>query len=72
LKASKKPKNDTNWVRFAGLASQWAIALTILLFLGATIDKKCASYYAIPIFVWVLPFIFIIISLINIIKQTKV
>jgi hypothetical protein len=71
LKASNTPKKETNWVRFAGLASQWAIALTILLFVGATIDKKCSSYYTTPIFIWLLPFVFIIFSLISIIKQTK-
>jgi hypothetical protein len=60
-----------NWARFAGLASQWAIALFILLFLGKYLDGFHLIHAKFPLFIWFLPFLFIIISLFRIIKETN-
>ena len=60
-----------NWSRFAGLASQWAIALLILLFFGKYLDGLHLFQAKFPLFIWVLPFLFIIISLFRIIKETN-
>jgi hypothetical protein len=65
-------KNNTNqiqWGKFAGLASQWAVALTLLIFLGKYIDQKLGRVD--PLFLWVLPSIFIVFSLIKIVRDTQ-
>ena len=71
MKNSPKSENGFQWAKFAGLASQWAVALVVLLFLGNYLDKKHFIDIKIPLFVWLLPFIFIIISLVNIVKETE-
>ena len=65
-------KNNTNqiqWGKFAGLASQWAIALTLLIFLGKYIDQKMGRVA--PLFLWVLPSFFIVFSLFKIVRDTQ-
>ena len=65
-------KNNTNqiqWGKFAGLASQWAVALTLLIFLGKYIDQKLGRMD--PLFLWMLPSIFIVFSLIKIVRDTQ-
>jgi hypothetical protein len=59
------------WSKFAGLASQWAVALVCLLLLGKYLDQKHYFSYNKPLFTWVLPFAFIIFSLINIVRETS-
>jgi hypothetical protein len=71
LKPSSKPDRNLQWTKFAGLASQWAVALILLLFLGKFLDKKDFFKMKGPLFIWVLPFVFIILSLIDIIKKTN-
>ena len=45
--------NQIQWGKFAGLASQWAIALTLLIFLGKYIDQKTGRvsplFYGFPL-----------------------
>ena len=65
-------KNNTNqiqWGKFAGLASQWAVALTLLIFLGKYIDQKLGK--ATPLFLWILPSLFIVFSLFKIVRDTQ-
>jgi hypothetical protein len=66
-------KNNNNfniqWVKFAGLASQWAIALTILIFLGKYMDRKMSNIA--PLFLWILPSLFIVFSLFKIVRDTQ-
>jgi hypothetical protein len=66
-------KNNNNfsiqWVKFAGLASQWAIVLTILIFLGKYIDQKMGRVA--PLFLWILPSLFIVFSLFKIVRDTQ-
>ena len=57
--------------KYAGLASQWAVALAALLFLGKYLDQKHWVPIKMPLFIWLLPFLFIIISLIDIVKETN-
>jgi hypothetical protein len=71
LKNTSNSEQDFQWTKFAGLASQWAVALIILLFLGKYIDKKDFFKINTPLFIWLLPFIFIILSLFDIIKKTN-
>jgi F0F1-type ATP synthase assembly protein I len=70
LKNSTQSKDGFKWAKFGGLASQWAIGLVVLLFLGKFLDKKNFFGLKTPLFIWLLPFIFIIFSLINIVKET--
>ena len=65
-------KNNTNqiqWGKFAGLASQWAVALTLLIFLGKYLDQKLGK--ATPLFLWILPSLFIVFSLFKIVRDTQ-
>lgn len=59
------------WSKFAGLASQWAVALIALMFLGKFLDKQHYFKTTMPLFIWILPFLFIIVSLIDIVKETQ-
>ena len=63
--------SNFQWTKFAGLASQWAIALIALMYLGRYIDRKYLLVSAKPMFIWILPFLFILLSLFRIIKDTK-
>jgi hypothetical protein len=66
-------KNNNNfniqWGKFAGLASQWGIALTLLIFLGKYMDQKMSKVT--PLFLWILPSIFIVFSLFKIVRDTQ-
>ena len=61
--------NQIQWGKFAGLASQWAIVLTILIFLGKYMDKKMGRVT--PLFLWILPSLFIVFSLFKIVRDTQ-
>lgn len=65
----KSNTKQIQWGKFAGLASQWAIALTLLIFLGKYIDQKMAR--VVPLFLWILPSLFIVFSLFKIIRDTQ-
>jgi membrane associated rhomboid family serine protease len=66
-------KNNTNsniqWGKFAGLAGQWAIVLTLLIFLGKFIDQELERVS--PLFLWILPSLFIVFSLFKIVRDTQ-
>jgi phosphatidylserine synthase len=64
--------NKTNQIqlgKFAGLASQWAIVLSILIFLGKYMDQKTGRVT--PLFLWILPSLFIVFSLFKIVRDTQ-
>ena len=65
----KSNTNQIQWGKFAGLASQWAVALTLLIFLGKYIDQKMERVA--PLFLWILPSLFIVFSLFKIIRDTQ-
>jgi len=65
----KNKTNQMQWGKFAGLASQWAIVLTILIFLGKYIDQKIGRVA--PLFLWILPSLFIVFSLFKIVRDTQ-
>jgi hypothetical protein len=67
---TKLPSNF-QWTKFAGIASQWAIALMALMYFGRYIDGKYLGAGSKPMFIWILPFLFIILSLYRIIRDTK-
>ncbi len=66
---NKKITTNIQWAKFAGLASQWAVALTLLIFLGKYIDQKMNQLE--PLFLWILPSLFIVFSLFKIVKDTQ-
>jgi hypothetical protein len=70
LKDNSFDKSGFKWSRFAGLASQWAVALVILLFSGKYLDGLHFIKLKFPLFIWLLPFIFILFSLFSIVKET--
>jgi hypothetical protein len=61
--------NQIQWSKFAGLASQWAIGLTLLIFIGKYIDQKMGR--GAPLFLWILPSLFIVFSLFKIVRDTQ-
>jgi hypothetical protein len=65
----KNKTNQIQWGKFAGLASQWAIVLTVLIFLGKYMDQKMESVA--PLFLWMLPSLFIVFSLFKIVRDTQ-
>ena len=65
----KYNNNQIQWGKFAGLASQWAIVLTLLIFFGKYIDQKMGR--GTPLFVWMLPSFFIVFSLFKIVRDTQ-
>ncbi len=65
----KSNTNQIQWGKFAGLASQWAVALTLLIFLGKYIDQKMGRVA--PLFLWILPSLFIVFSLFKIVRDTQ-
>jgi hypothetical protein len=71
LKNIPSAEKKNVWSKFAGLASQWAVAIFVLLFFGKYLDSLHLFELNAPIFIWILPFIFIIFSLIRIIKETS-
>jgi hypothetical protein len=62
-------KIDNRPQRYAGLASQWAVGLSITLFGGKRLD----DYFDFkkPLLTWILPLIFIIGMLIKLIVETN-
>jgi membrane protein DedA with SNARE-associated domain len=70
LKEDAPNKKSFQWSKFAGLATQWAVVLILLVFSGRYLDQLSFVNFKTPIFIWVLPFIFILLSLIRIIKDT--
>ncbi|MFM6994971.1 MAG: hypothetical protein ACKOWO_07655 [Sediminibacterium sp.] len=66
----KNINSNIQWAKFAGLASQWAVALTLLIFLGKYIDQKMSRVE--PLFLWVLPSLFIVFSLFKIVRDTQI
>jgi hypothetical protein len=65
----KNKTNQIQWGKFAGLASQWAIVLTVLIFLGKYMDQKMERVA--PLFLWMLPSLFIVFSLFKIVRDTQ-
>jgi hypothetical protein len=65
----KSNTNQIQWGKFAGLASQWAVALTLLIFLGKYIDQNMERVS--PLFLWILPSLFIVFSLFKIVRDTQ-
>lgn len=67
-KKNKNKDNSNNWMRYASLGSQITVGLLLLLFLG----KKADSYLHLnPTFIWIFPALFILFSLVQIIKETN-
>ncbi|TRZ76740.1 MAG: hypothetical protein D4R94_04340 [Chitinophagaceae bacterium] len=58
----------TNWVKYSSLGTQLLVSLLILIYVG----KKMDLYFELrPLFIWILPFLFILFTLFKIIKDTK-
>lgn len=66
----EKIPSNIQWAKFAGLASQWSVALTLLIFSGKYIDQTLNQIE--PLFLWVLPSLFIVFSLFKIVRDTRI
>jgi hypothetical protein len=66
----EKIPSTIQWAKFAGLASQWAITLTVVIFSGNYIDQKIAKTNS--VFIWILPCLFIVYSLFKIVRDTQI
>jgi F0F1-type ATP synthase assembly protein I len=56
-------------LQYAGLATQFAIAIALAVFIGIKIDKWMALKT--PIFTWILPLVFIVAIIYKIVKDTS-
>ena len=60
--------NNQSLLKYAGLATQFAIAISLAVFIGIKIDKSMTLKN--PMLVWILPLLFIIVIIFKIIKDT--
>ena len=60
--------NNQSLLKYAGLATQFAIAIALAVFIG----KKADGWFALksPMLVWILPLVFIIAIILKIVKDT--
>ncbi len=63
-----KQNNNSLLLKYAGLATQLAVAIGLSVFLGIKIDEWL--HFTSPIFVWLLPLIVISAVIYKIIKDT--
>ena len=64
----KNKGNSNNLIRYASLGTQISVGLLLLLFLGKKAD---AFLHLNPTFIWILPALFILFSLVQIVKETN-
>ena len=60
--------NNQSLLKYAGLATQFAIAISLAVFIGIKIDKSMTLKN--PMLVWILPLLFIIVIILKIVKDT--
>ncbi|MFN5134228.1 MAG: AtpZ/AtpI family protein [Chitinophagaceae bacterium] len=60
--------NKSYLMEYAGLASQLMAALALGVFLGYKLDGWL--HFSFPVFIWVLPLVFLIAMFVKIIKDT--
>jgi hypothetical protein len=68
----QKRKNFSNknlLVQYAGIGAQITAGLLVFVFAGKWVDAKLK--FSFPVFVWLLPFIFIVGMIIKTIKDTS-
>lgn len=65
---NESPKSNFSLLKYAGLATQFFIAIGLGIFAGIRIDKWLA--FSNPIFVWVLPLLIIVCSIYKIVQDT--
>ncbi|HWB28355.1 MAG TPA: hypothetical protein VG738_22940 [Chitinophagaceae bacterium] len=65
----KKPQNNRLLYQYAGLAFQLLASLGLAIFAGLKLDEWIKL--AIPVFVWLLPLLVIIFTIIKAVKDTS-
>jgi hypothetical protein len=60
---------SNNLMKYAGLAGQFFISILLMLFLGKKIDSWMSL--SVPLFVWLLPLLVIIASLVKLVIETN-
>ena len=65
----KKPSSTNDLMRYAGLATQLFAMLALAVFVGYKADNWLKT--AIPLLVWVLPLLFLSITIFKLIKDTS-
>ncbi|MFP5041831.1 hypothetical protein [Parasediminibacterium sp. JCM 36343] len=55
--------------KYAGLATQLFAGLGLMVFVGLWIDKHYIQSF--PLLVWLLPFLFLVVVIIKIVKDTS-
>ncbi|MEP6682101.1 MAG: AtpZ/AtpI family protein [Parafilimonas sp.] len=64
-----KVSNKTLLIQYASIGSQMLAGLIIAVFAGKWIDGKL--HFSFPIFIWLLPLIFIVGMILKVIKDTS-
>ncbi|MGN6211303.1 MAG: AtpZ/AtpI family protein [Parafilimonas sp.] len=65
----KDTSNKNLLIQYAGIGAQIIAGLLIFVFIGKWIDGKLQ--FSFPIFIWLMPLIFIIGTIIKVIKDTS-
>ena len=65
----KKPSSTNDLMRYAGLATQLFAMLALAVFAGYKADEWLHT--AIPLLIWVLPLLFLSITIFKLIKDTS-
>jgi len=65
----KNVSNKSLLIQYAAIGSQLVAGLIITVFAGKWIDEKL--HFSVPIFIWLLPLIFIISIILKAIKDTS-
>jgi hypothetical protein len=68
-KQQQKPNNSNDLMRYAGWGTQLFVMLALAVYGGGKLDK--ALHFSTPIFVWVLPFLVLIVMIYQLIKDTS-
>ena len=68
MMSDDKSGNKVLW-RYAGLATQFLVIISVGLFLGSKLDKWL--HFSTPLLVWILPLIIIVGMIIMIVKDTS-
>lgn len=63
------PQPGNNIMRYAGMATQFLVAIGVAVFIGLQLDK-CLNW-RIPIWIWVLPLLVIIAMIIGVIRDSS-
>ena len=68
-KPQKQNKPASDLMKYAGWGTQMFVMLALAVFAGIKIDKWAG--FSMPLFVWILPFIVLVVMIYQLVKDTS-